>query len=123
MLLDNRITNDFRDHWNNYCIDILDNCKINIFEVQNGKFEPLILAGTTVLCIIMFLIISLVYVSCIDQITVEVLDPWRIIDVQGGNESKSISIIELDNPNKQTIQTINNNEERHDMRYSTINVV
>lgn len=51
----------------------------------------------------MLLVISLVYVSCIDQVTVEVLDPWRILDVQGESESKSISIIELDNQNKQTI--------------------
>ncbi|CAK60908.1 unnamed protein product (macronuclear) [Paramecium tetraurelia] len=94
-----------------------------IFQIINGSLEPILLAGTTVLCIIMILIISLVYVSCIDQVTVEVLDPWRILDVQGESESKSISIIELDNQNKQTIQTINHNEERHDMRYSTINVV
>ncbi|CAD8082340.1 unnamed protein product [Paramecium primaurelia] len=94
-----------------------------IFQIINGNLEPLLLAGTTVLFIIMLLVISLVYVSCIDQVTVEVLDPWRILDVQGESESKSISIIELDNQNKQTIQTINHNEERNDMRYSTINVV
>ncbi|CAD8166548.1 unnamed protein product [Paramecium pentaurelia] len=94
-----------------------------IYQIVNGRFEPVILAGTTVLAILLILILSLIYVSCIDQVSIEVLDPWRFIDVQDENDSKSISIIELDNPNKQTIQIINNHDERNDMRYSSINVV
>ncbi|CAD8112614.1 unnamed protein product [Paramecium sonneborni] len=94
-----------------------------IFQIIDGKLEPLILAGTTVLFVLLILIVSLIYVSCIDQVTVEVLDPWRFIDVQGESDSKSVSIIEFDNPNKQTIQTVNQNENINDRRYSTINVV
>lgn len=97
--------------------------RFKFYKMQNGSLEPLILAGTTILFILLILIISLIYVSCIDQVSIEVLDPWRIIDVQEESDSKSISIIELDNPNKQTIQIINKNDERNDMRYSSINVV
>ena len=57
--------------------------------MQNGSVDPLILAGTTVLFIILILIVSLIYISLIDQITVEVLDPWRLLDVDGDGENDS----------------------------------
>ncbi|CAD8202817.1 unnamed protein product [Paramecium octaurelia] len=94
-----------------------------IYQIVNGIIEPLILAGTTIFVILLILILSLIYVSCVDQVSIEVLDPWRFIDVQMESDSKSISILELENPIKQTIQIINNNDDRNNMRYSTINVI
>ncbi|CAK57458.1 unnamed protein product (macronuclear) [Paramecium tetraurelia] len=97
--------------------------RFKYYKIQNGKIEPLILAGTTIFVILLILILSLIYVSCVDQISIEVLDPWRFIDVQMESDSKSISILELDNSNKQTIQIINKSDQRNNVRFSTINII
>ncbi|CAD8115737.1 unnamed protein product [Paramecium sonneborni] len=91
--------------------------------ITSERIDPLVLASALVLFILLILNITFIYASCIDQVKVEVLDPWKIIDIQGESYSQSISILELDNQIKQSIQIVNNNDNRQNRRYSTLNVI